>query len=232
MLERKAELSMPWDAYEGTKKKPRPITSPFSTLCHDEDSSPHWYWEPKVEVSFSKCQFGNHRAASRRGRGDTEQDGIQHHFEDITTVEADIHISQLVNTLTVIEQNQCHDNWRLISGHSGKVRKNDLKASKLLDGAPQLKIHYEDWGMVKELWDLGQVRWLSTTSQCTWKVKFPKKHPEGTVDLEERGKKDQVDQRTTPRKQRNVSSQRTESKQKRSPPSPRPTSTWAQPQQL
>ena len=82
-------------------------------------------------------------------------------------MEADIHISQLVNTLTVIEQNQCHDNWILISGHSGKVRKNDLKASKLLDGVPQLKIHYEDWGMVKELWDLGQVRWLSTTSQCT-----------------------------------------------------------------
>ena len=62
-------------------------------------------------------------------------------------MEADIHISQLVNTLTVIEQNQCHDNWRLISGHSGKVRKNDLKASKLLDGAPQLKIHHKDWGM-------------------------------------------------------------------------------------
>ena len=232
MLERKAELSMPWDAYEGTKKKPRPITSPFSTLCHDEGSSPHWYWEPKVEVSFSKCQFGNHRAASRRGRGDTEQDGIQHRFEDITTVEADIHISQLVNTLTVIEQNQCHENWRLISGHSGKVRKMALKPPSCFMEPFMSKSSTRIWWMGRELWELGQVRWLWTTSQCTWKVKFPKKHLEGTVELEERSKKDQDDQRTTPWKQRNLSSQGTESKQKRSPPSPRPTLTWAQPQQL
>ena len=58
-------------------------------------------------------------------------------------MEADIHISQLVNTLKDIDQNQSHENWRLISGHSGKVRKNDLKASKLLHGASHVKIQHQ-----------------------------------------------------------------------------------------
>ena len=58
-------------------------------------------------------------------------------------MDVDIHISQLVNTLKDIDQNQSHENWRLVSGHSGKVRKNDLKASKLLHGASHVKIQHQ-----------------------------------------------------------------------------------------
>lgn len=71
----------------------------------------------------------------------------------------------------------------------------------------------------RELWEvLEQVSQLLPTSRCTWRVKLSKKPPEGTAELQDRGEKDQVDHRTTPREQRSLSSQGTESKQKRTPP--------------
>ncbi|XP_051005611.1 uncharacterized protein C2orf78 homolog [Acomys russatus] len=82
-------------------------------------------------------------------------------FADIKTLVADIHLPQLFNTFTDLEQfqdptatkskvstvpcrDQAQDIPRVISGPSEQVRRKDHEASELLDGTPQAKIQHRD----------------------------------------------------------------------------------------
>ncbi|XP_034345578.1 uncharacterized protein C2orf78 homolog [Arvicanthis niloticus] len=131
----RAELSMPRDAYEGTKENPSLLPSVHPD-CTDTRLRP-------------KSASGN---ASLGGisKGLEEREELENdiessiNFEDISTLEADKRFPQLFKTLKDIDQDPPLQNWRVTSSPSEKVKKNDLKASDLLDGAPQAKIQHQD----------------------------------------------------------------------------------------
>ncbi|EDL12451.1 mCG1031476, partial [Mus musculus] len=75
------------------------------------------------------------------------ENGSSFNFKDITRLEADIQLPQLLNTLTDIDQDQSCETWTVTSGPSDQVRKNKHKSFELLEGAPQAK--FQHWDLVE-----------------------------------------------------------------------------------
>ncbi|XP_028609991.1 uncharacterized protein C2orf78 homolog [Grammomys surdaster] len=135
MNEVRAELSMPRDVYEDTKENPSLLPSVHPD-CTDTRLRPK---SASGDASLGGISEG------LKEREELENDiGSNISFEDITTLEADKRFPQLFKTLKNINQDPPLQNWRVTSNTSEKARKNNLKASDLLDGAPQAKIQHQD----------------------------------------------------------------------------------------
>uniref|UniRef100_A0A8C6G585 DUF4629 domain-containing protein n=1 Tax=Mus spicilegus TaxID=10103 RepID=A0A8C6G585_MUSSI len=138
MLEMKAELSMPRDAYEGTKENQGPSHLPLvHPDCTDTRSL-----RPK-SASDNASMEGISVGLEEQEKLENET-GSRNNFDDLTTLGAGNHLPQFFKTLKDIDRGPPLQSWRVMSSSSEKVTKNDLKASDLLDGAPQAKIQHQD----------------------------------------------------------------------------------------
>ncbi|GAB1291956.1 Predicted gene 5591 [Apodemus speciosus] len=134
----KAGLSVPQDACEGTKENQDPSQPP---LVYPDCTETR----PLRQKSASDGASVGGISVGLEEREELENEmGCSINFEDITTLEAGNHVPQLFNTLKDIAWDPPLHNWRVMSSPSEKVRKNDLRASDLLDGAPQAKIQHRD----------------------------------------------------------------------------------------
>ncbi|XP_021053387.1 uncharacterized protein C2orf78 homolog isoform X2 [Mus pahari] len=155
--EMEVEHLMPRDAYEGTKENQDPS---FLPLSHPDLQQPLHCTETgslgQTSVSDNASLGGIHLGLEEKGTLDSLMVSTIA-FADITTLVADIHLPQLFNFLTGLDQyqdttateskdstviwrDQAQENSRVISGSSDQVRKKDHEASELIDGAPQAKI--------------------------------------------------------------------------------------------
>lgn len=163
----KAELSMPQDAYEGTKENQDtshlPLVHPD---CTDTRSL-------RQKSASDNANVGGISVGLEEREELENEIGSSIHFEDITTLETDDHSPQLFKTLKDIDRDPPLQNWRVMSSPSEKVRKNDLKASDLLDEVPQAKIQHQELvekeGTVGSAGDKDKDRAIDNIS----------KHPEG-----------------------------------------------------
>ena len=138
MLEMKAELSMPRDAYEGTKGNQGPSHLPLvHPDCTDTRSL-----RPK-SASDNASMEGISVGLEEQEKLENKT-GSRNNFNDITTLGAGDHLPQFFKTLKDIDWGPPLQSWRVMSSSSENVTKNDLKASDLLDGAPQAKIQHQD----------------------------------------------------------------------------------------
>jgi hypothetical protein len=137
MLEMKAELSMPGDAYEDTKENQGPSHLP---LLHPD--FPNRSLRPK-SASDNASMEGISVGLEEQEKLENET-GSRNNFDDITTLGAGDHLPQFFKNLKDIDWGPPLQSWRVMSSSSEKVTKNDLKASDLLDGAPQAKIQHQD----------------------------------------------------------------------------------------
>ena len=138
MLEMKAELSMPPDAYEGTKENQGPSRlSLVHPYCTDTRSL-----RPK-SASDNATMEGISIGLEEQEKLENET-GSRNNFDDITTLGAGDHLPQFFKTLKDLDWGPPLQSWRVMSSSSEKVTKNDLKASDLLDGAPQAKIQHQN----------------------------------------------------------------------------------------
>ncbi|XP_021010155.1 uncharacterized protein C2orf78 homolog [Mus caroli] len=138
MLEMKAELSMPRDAYEGTKEN----QGPSHLLLVHPDCTDTRSLRPK-SASDNASMEGISVGLEEQEKLENET-GSRNNFEDLTTLGAGDHLPQFFKTLKDIDRCPPLQSWRVMSTSSEKVTKNDLKASDLLDGAPQAKIQHQD----------------------------------------------------------------------------------------
>ncbi|XP_006540570.1 uncharacterized protein C2orf78 homolog [Mus musculus] len=138
MLEMKGELSMPPDAYEGTKENQGPSRlSLVHPYCTDTRSL-----RPK-SASDNATMEGISIGLEEQEKLENET-GSRNNFDDITTLGAGDHLPQFFKTLKDLDWGPPLQSWRVMSSSSEKVTKNDLKASDLLDGAPQAKIQHQN----------------------------------------------------------------------------------------
>ncbi|GAB1291963.1 hypothetical protein APTSU1_000719400 [Apodemus speciosus] len=162
--EMEVEHLMPQDAYEGTKENQDPLLLPLAN--------------PDVQQPLHCTDTGSLRQKSTSDNASLggiclglEEKGTLDSlvvptidFADITTLVADIHLPQLFNFLTGLDQfqdttateskdstviwkDQAQENTRVISGPSDQVSKKDHQASEMTDGAPQAKV--PNWDLVE-----------------------------------------------------------------------------------
>ncbi|XP_021512867.1 uncharacterized protein C2orf78 homolog [Meriones unguiculatus] len=162
--ETKAELSMSLDAYEDTKENQDTSLLP---LAHPDMQQP---LQCTDMGSLRQKPASDNTSMGGSSLGLEEQGTLESlmmstiDFADINTLVADIHLPQLFNSLTDLEQfpdpsateskvstviwrDQVQDISSIISEPSDQVRKKDHEASELLDGAPQAKIQH--WDLVE-----------------------------------------------------------------------------------
>ncbi|EDM07573.1 rCG64368 [Rattus norvegicus] len=132
------------DAYEGTKENQ---DTSIVTLAHPDLQQPLQCADTEGLRPKSASDIAHLEGISM---GPKKLGGLENEirssfdFKDISTLEADIQLPQLLNTLTDIDQDQACENWKVISGPSDQVRKNKHKSSEPLEGAPQAKIQHQD----------------------------------------------------------------------------------------
>ncbi|XP_052052997.1 uncharacterized protein C2orf78 homolog [Apodemus sylvaticus] len=133
----KAELSMPRDAYEGTKENQDPSHLPL-------------VYPDCTDTRLRQMSTSDNASMGGISVGPEEREDLENvmgsniNFEDISTLEANNHVPQLFKTFKDTAWDAPLHNWRVMSRPSEKVRKNDLKASELLEGAPQAKLQHRD----------------------------------------------------------------------------------------
>lgn len=140
----KVEFLKTLDVYEGTKENQDTLIVALAhpdllqpLHCTDTDSLRQKPDSDNMHVrDISMC-------AKELG-GLPNEIGSSFDFKDITTLEADIQLPQLLNTLTDIDQDQACENWNIITGYPDQVRQNKHKSSELLEEAPQAKIQHQD----------------------------------------------------------------------------------------
>ncbi|XP_028640116.1 uncharacterized protein C2orf78 homolog, partial [Grammomys surdaster] len=144
MKEIKDEFLKSLDAYEGTKENQ---DTPIVTLAHPDFQQPlHCIdTESLRQKSASEDMYvGDISMCPKELGGIQNEIGSSFDFKDIITLEGDIQLPQLLNTLTDIDQDQSCENWNIINEAPGQVRKNKHKSSELLEEAPQAKIQHQD----------------------------------------------------------------------------------------
>ncbi|XP_031242124.1 uncharacterized protein C2orf78 homolog [Mastomys coucha] len=162
--EMEVEHLMPRDANEGTKENQDPLLLPLahrdlqqSLHCSDTESL-------RQESAFDNASLGGIQLGlEEKGTLDSLMVSTID-FADITTPMADIHLPQLFNFLTGLDQfqdttasqykdslviwrDQSQENSRVINKPFEHMRKKDHEASELIDGAPQAKI--PNWDLVE-----------------------------------------------------------------------------------
>ncbi|XP_031240715.1 uncharacterized protein C2orf78 homolog, partial [Mastomys coucha] len=140
----KDEFLKTLDAYEGTKGNQ---DTPIVTLKHPDLQQPQHCIDTeslRQKPASDNAHLGGISLHPKELVGLENEIGSICDFKDITTLEADIQLPQLLNTLTDIDQNQFCENWRVISGPSDQGRKNKHKSSELLEGATKTKIQHSD----------------------------------------------------------------------------------------
>ncbi|XP_034341855.1 uncharacterized protein C2orf78 homolog [Arvicanthis niloticus] len=144
MKEIKDEFLKNLDAYEGTKENQ---DTPIMTLAHPDLQEPLHCTDTE---RLSQKHASNNMHLGGISMGMKELGGLQNEtgssfdFKDITTLEEDIQIPHLLNTLTDIDWDQACENWSIISAPPDQMRKNKHKSSELLEEAPQAKIQHQD----------------------------------------------------------------------------------------
>ncbi|XP_052052639.1 uncharacterized protein C2orf78 homolog [Apodemus sylvaticus] len=144
MAEIKDEFLKTLDAHEGTKENQ---DTPIETLEPPDSQQPLHCTDTeslRQKPASDNAHSGGISMGLKELEGLENETGSSFDFKDITTLEADIQLPQLLSTLTDIDQDQSCENWRVISGPSDQVRKNKHKSSELLEGAPQAKLQHRD----------------------------------------------------------------------------------------
>ncbi|XP_034379597.1 uncharacterized protein C2orf78 homolog [Arvicanthis niloticus] len=140
----KDEFLKTLDAYEGTKEKQ---DTPIMALAHPDLQQP-LHCTDTESLSQKPASGDAHFVGISMGlkeHGDLQNEiGSSFDLKDVTTLEADIQLPQLLNNLTDIDRDQACENWSIIRGPPDQVRKNKHKSSELLEEAPQAKIQHQD----------------------------------------------------------------------------------------
>ncbi|GAB1291964.1 Predicted gene 5114 [Apodemus speciosus] len=174
MAEIKDEFLKTLDAHEGTKENQ---DTPIMTLEQPDSQQPLHCPDTeslRQKPASDNAHLGGISMGPKELGGLENEIGSSFDFKDITTLEADIQLPQLLNTLTDIDQDQSCENWRVISGPSDQVRKNKHKSSELLEGAPQAKLQHRDLVEERGLCVfLGPVTGLMKPWPNTWRAKLP-----------------------------------------------------------
>lgn len=154
MDDMEVEHLMPQEAYEGTKENQDPTLLPLAPPdlqqpLHCTDTGSLRQKSASENASLGGISLG----LEEKGTVDSLMVSTID-FADITTLVADIHLPQLFNFLTGLDQfqdttatesnviwrDQAQENSRVINGPSDQVKKKDHEAPELTDGAPQAKI--------------------------------------------------------------------------------------------
>ncbi|XP_055450682.1 uncharacterized protein C2orf78 homolog [Psammomys obesus] len=157
-----AELSMPLDACKRTKVNQDPALLPLehpdmqqALHCSDAGSLRKKPASDNASIGGSSFVLEEQQTMDSLKMSTID-------FADITTLVTGIHLPQLFNSLTDLEQfqdptatkskistvirrDQAQDISGIVSEPSDKARKKDHEASELLDGAPQAKIQRWDF---------------------------------------------------------------------------------------
>ncbi|XP_021070828.1 uncharacterized protein C2orf78 homolog [Mus pahari] len=144
MTEAKEEFLKTLDAYDGTKENQ---DTSILTLEHPDLQQPLHCTDTeslRQKPASDNAHLGSINVGPKELVGLENEIGSSFDFKDITILETDIQIPQLLNTLTDIDQDQSCENWKVTSGPSDQVRKNKHKSFELLEGAPQAKIQHRD----------------------------------------------------------------------------------------
>nr|XP_048298040.1 uncharacterized protein C2orf78 homolog [Myodes glareolus] len=156
---KRADLSTPLDTYDGTKENQDPALLP---LAHPDMQQTLKYTDAESlqqdlvdNATLGNISLGQEEPGVLQSVVDSNMD-----FADMTALVADIHLPQLFNSLTelnqfqdpretqskdstVIRRDQAQESSSVISVPSDQVRKNDQKVSELPDGAPRARIQLQ-----------------------------------------------------------------------------------------
>ncbi|XP_041500797.1 uncharacterized protein C2orf78 homolog [Microtus oregoni] len=155
-----ANLSTPLVTYEGTKENQELALLP---LVHPNMQQTLKYTDAESlqqNLVLDNDTLGNSSLGQEEPGVLQSVVGSNKDFADMTALVADIHLPQLFNSLTelnqfqdpraaqskdstVIGRDQAQESSSVISALSDQVRKNDQKVSELPDGAPQARIQLQ-----------------------------------------------------------------------------------------
>ncbi|OBS81983.1 hypothetical protein A6R68_24027, partial [Neotoma lepida] len=153
-----ANLSTPLDAYEGIKENQDPSLLP---LAHPDMQQPLNYTDsgslrqklPPENAILGSSSLGQEQSGVLQSVMGSSMD-----FADMTTLVADVHLPQLLNPLTELNQLQdptatqskdirrdpAQESSSIISVPSDQVRENGQNSSELINGSPQARIQLQD----------------------------------------------------------------------------------------
>ncbi|XP_034345621.2 uncharacterized protein C2orf78 homolog [Arvicanthis niloticus] len=188
MKEIKDEFLKTLDAYEGTKENQ---DTQIMTLEHSDLQQP-LHCTDTESLSQKPASGDDHLVGISMGPKDLgglqNEIGSSFDLKDVTTLEADIQLPQLLNTLTNIEQDQACENWSILSGPLDQVMKNKHKSSELLEEAPPAKIQHQD--LVEGEWAVcvaGASDRATETMEKNQKGKAPKVAPSKNRKVRKQG---------------------------------------------
>ncbi|EGW12708.1 Uncharacterized protein C2orf78-like [Cricetulus griseus] len=153
-----ANLSTSLDSYEGTTENQDsslfPLVHPnVQQALHYTDAERIWQKPASDNATLGSSSLDQKELGSMQS---VMGSGID--FADMTTMVADIHLPQVFNSLSDVDQfqdttatqskdvrsDQTQESPSIISVPSDQVRKGNQNASELLDGAPQVKNQCQD----------------------------------------------------------------------------------------